>query len=87
MDYFEKLALEAYRKNFGNKRGIVTLSMWECDCSGHPYRPYGIVSYLVESNTIKYKINISDSVMYDEVTTTVYNGETLPHVVIFQEIY
>ena len=87
MDYFEKMALDEFKEHFGNEKGIVTLSMWNCDCSGHPYRPYGIVSYMVENGILGNEIDTPTSVMYDDITMVEYNGETLPHVVIFQEIY
>ena len=86
MNYFERLALDTYTKEFGSKRGMVTLSMWECDYSGHPCRLYGVVSFLVvDDGTRLERTEPASDVLYDE-SFKPHKGEVLPHVVIFQEI-
>ena len=80
--------VEEFKKNTQLSRGIVTLSCWECDCSGHPYRPYGFYSYMVDRDKATEITNLDTSkICYPEVTTISHNGEILPHVVLFQEIW
>ena len=85
----KETAIEEFKNQSKASRGVITFSMWECDCSGHPYRPYGFQSYLVDDNNavdISEDVDVS-GICLPEVATIKRNWEILPHVVVFQEIY
>ena len=85
----QEIAIKEFRNQSKKERGVITISMWECDCSGHPYRLYGYSSYLIDGNNavdISGDVDVS-GICLPKVTTTSYYGEILPHVVVFEEIW